>query len=86
MSRGVGFEKYGLVIWILRFQPYQTCLALPTEAIGYSKSLKQPEAVYELNEGLIRVWSTLPIQVTDNLILRMEKLWQERASVRGGHI
>ncbi|GBM80461.1 hypothetical protein AVEN_57299-1 [Araneus ventricosus] len=40
----------------------------------------------ELEQGLLRVWSSLPISVSDNLIDSMESRCRQCIQVRGGHI
>ncbi|GBL94925.1 Transposable element Tcb2 transposase [Araneus ventricosus] len=45
-----------------------------------------PRPLDELEQGLLRVWSSLPISVSDNLIDSMESRCRQCIQVRGGHI
>ncbi|GBM41188.1 hypothetical protein AVEN_35759-1 [Araneus ventricosus] len=45
-----------------------------------------PRSLEELEQGLLRVWSSLPISVSDNLIDSMESRCGQCIQVRGGHI
>lgn len=45
-----------------------------------------PRSLHELEQGLLRVWSSLPISVSDNLIGSMESRCRQCIAVRGGHI
>ncbi|GFV47599.1 transposable element Tcb2 transposase [Trichonephila clavipes] len=45
-----------------------------------------PRSLHELKQGLLCVWSSLPIPVTDNLINSMGNRCRQCIQVRGGHI
>ncbi|GBO41580.1 hypothetical protein AVEN_116122-1 [Araneus ventricosus] len=45
-----------------------------------------PRSLDEMEQGLLRVWSSLPISVSDNLIDSMESRCRQCIQVRGGHI
>ncbi|GBM54739.1 hypothetical protein AVEN_76247-1 [Araneus ventricosus] len=45
-----------------------------------------PRSLDELEQGSLRVWSSIPISVSDNLIGRMESRCRQCIQVRGGHI
>ncbi|GBL75355.1 hypothetical protein AVEN_194557-1 [Araneus ventricosus] len=45
-----------------------------------------PRSLDELEQGLLRVWSSLPISVSDSLIDSMESRCRQCVQVRGGHI
>ncbi|GFV60586.1 transposable element Tcb2 transposase [Trichonephila clavipes] len=45
-----------------------------------------PRSLHELKQGLLCVWSSLPIPVSDNLINSMENRCRQCIQVRGGHI
>ncbi|GFT34914.1 uncharacterized protein TNCV_3879091 [Trichonephila clavipes] len=45
-----------------------------------------PRSLHELKQGLLCVWSSLPIPVSDNLINRMGNRCRQCIQVRGGHI
>ncbi|GFU75813.1 DDE_3 domain-containing protein [Trichonephila clavipes] len=45
-----------------------------------------PRSVGELEQRLLRVWSSLPISVTDNLIDSMGIRYRQCIQARGGHI
>ncbi|GFX71342.1 transposable element Tcb2 transposase [Trichonephila clavipes] len=45
-----------------------------------------PRSLHELKQGLICVWSSLPIPVSDNLINSMGNRCRQCIQVRGGHI
>ncbi|GBM85103.1 hypothetical protein AVEN_135881-1 [Araneus ventricosus] len=45
-----------------------------------------PRSSDELQQGLLRVWSSFPISVSDNLIDSMESRCRQSIQVRGGHI
>ncbi|GFU85363.1 transposable element Tcb2 transposase [Trichonephila clavipes] len=45
-----------------------------------------PRSLHELKQGLLCVWSSLPIPVSDNLINSMENRCPQCIQVRGGHI
>ncbi|GFX40148.1 DDE_3 domain-containing protein [Trichonephila clavipes] len=45
-----------------------------------------PRSLGELEQILLRVWTLLPISVTDNLIDSMEIRWLKCILARGGHI
>ncbi|GBO45832.1 Transposable element Tcb2 transposase [Araneus ventricosus] len=45
-----------------------------------------PRSLYKLEQGLLRVWSSLPISVSNNLIDSMEGRCRQCIQVRGGHI
>ncbi|GFT89222.1 transposable element Tc3 transposase [Trichonephila clavipes] len=45
-----------------------------------------PRSLHELKQGLLCVWSSLPIQVSDNLINSMGNRCRQCIQVRGGHI
>ncbi|GBL87849.1 hypothetical protein AVEN_192030-1 [Araneus ventricosus] len=45
-----------------------------------------PRSLDELEQGLLRVWSSLPISVSDNLIDSMESGCRQCIQVSGGHI
>ncbi|GBM76809.1 Transposable element Tcb2 transposase [Araneus ventricosus] len=45
-----------------------------------------PKSLDELEQGLLRVWSSLLISVSDNLIDSMESRCRQCIQVRGGHI
>lgn len=45
-----------------------------------------PRSLDELEQGLLRVWSSLPISVSDNLIVSMESRCRQCIAARGGHI
>ena len=45
-----------------------------------------PRSLHELEQGLIRAWSLLLIEVSDNLISSMENGCCQCIAVRGGHI
>ena len=45
-----------------------------------------PRSLQELEQGLIRVWSLLSIEVSDNLINRMENQCRQSIAARGEHI
>ncbi|GBL97726.1 hypothetical protein AVEN_248667-1 [Araneus ventricosus] len=45
-----------------------------------------PRLLDELEQSLLRVWSSLPISVSDNLIDTMESRRRQCIQVRGGHI
>ncbi|GBM81809.1 hypothetical protein AVEN_12916-1 [Araneus ventricosus] len=49
-------------------------------------ALSPPRSLDELEQGLLRVWSSLPISVSDNLIDSMESRCRQCIQVRGGHI
>ncbi|GFT29698.1 hypothetical protein TNCV_4891171 [Trichonephila clavipes] len=43
-------------------------------------------SLHELKQGLLCVWSSLPIPVSDNLINSMGNRCRQCIQVRGGHI
>ncbi|GFT84358.1 transposable element Tc3 transposase [Trichonephila clavipes] len=45
-----------------------------------------PRSLHELKQGLLCVWSSLPIPVSDNLINSMGNRCRQCIQVRGGHI
>ncbi|GFT95794.1 transposable element Tc3 transposase [Trichonephila clavipes] len=45
-----------------------------------------PRSLHELKQGLLCVWSSLPIPVSDNLINSMGNQCRQCIQVRGGHI
>ncbi|GFX35106.1 transposable element Tcb2 transposase [Trichonephila clavipes] len=45
-----------------------------------------PRLLHELKQGLLCVWSSLPIPVSDNLINSMGNRCRQCIHVRGGHI
>ncbi|GBN40837.1 hypothetical protein AVEN_274480-1 [Araneus ventricosus] len=45
-----------------------------------------PRSLDELEQGLLRVWSSLPMSVSDNLIDSMESRCRKCIQIRGGHI
>ncbi|GFT68210.1 transposable element Tc3 transposase [Trichonephila clavipes] len=45
-----------------------------------------PRSLHELKQGLLCVWSSLPIPVSDNLINSMRNRCRQCIQVRGGHI
>ncbi|GBN97462.1 hypothetical protein AVEN_200081-1 [Araneus ventricosus] len=45
-----------------------------------------PRSLDELEQDLLRLWSSLPISVSDNLIDSMESRCCQCIQVRGGHI
>ncbi|GBO23842.1 hypothetical protein AVEN_117007-1, partial [Araneus ventricosus] len=45
-----------------------------------------PRSLDELEQGLLRVWSSLPILVSDNFIDSMVNRCCQCIQVRGGHI
>ncbi|GFX17055.1 transposable element Tc3 transposase [Trichonephila clavipes] len=45
-----------------------------------------PRSLHELKQGLLCVWSSLPIPVSDNLINSMGNRYRQCIQVRGGHI
>ncbi|GFS97212.1 transposable element Tcb2 transposase [Trichonephila clavipes] len=45
-----------------------------------------PRSLHELKQGLLCVWSSLPIPVSDNLINSMGNRYRHCIQVRGGHI
>ena len=45
-----------------------------------------PRSLHELEQGLFCAWSSLPIEVSDNLISSMENRCRQCSAVRGGHI
>ncbi|GFV72144.1 transposable element Tc3 transposase [Trichonephila clavipes] len=45
-----------------------------------------PKSLHELKQGLLCVWSSLPIPVSDNLINSMGNRCRQCIQVRGGHI
>ncbi|GFV95829.1 transposable element Tcb2 transposase [Trichonephila clavipes] len=45
-----------------------------------------PRSLHELKQGLLCVWSSLPIPVSDNLINSMGNRCRQYIQVRGGHI
>ncbi|GFY15298.1 uncharacterized protein TNCV_1571091 [Trichonephila clavipes] len=45
-----------------------------------------PRSLHELKQGLLCVWSSLPIPVSDNLINNMGNRCRQCIQVRGGHI
>ncbi|GBN87838.1 hypothetical protein AVEN_18516-1 [Araneus ventricosus] len=45
-----------------------------------------PRSLDELEQGFLRVWSSLPISVSDNLIDSIENRCRQCIQVRGGHI
>ncbi|GFW64784.1 transposable element Tcb2 transposase [Trichonephila clavipes] len=49
-------------------------------------ALNPPRSLHELKQGLLCVWSSLPIPVSDNLINSMGNRCRQCIQVRGGHI
>ncbi|GBM63599.1 hypothetical protein AVEN_45861-1 [Araneus ventricosus] len=47
---------------------------------------RPPRSLDELEQGLLRVWSSLLISVSDNLIDSMESRCRQCIQIRGGHI
>ncbi|GFY07892.1 DDE_3 domain-containing protein [Trichonephila clavipes] len=45
-----------------------------------------PRSLHELKQGLLCVWSSFPIPVSDNLINSMGNRCRQCIQVRGGHI
>ncbi|GFV52254.1 uncharacterized protein TNCV_3778261 [Trichonephila clavipes] len=45
-----------------------------------------PRSLHELKQGLLCVWSSLPIPVSDDLINSMGNRCRQCIQVRGGHI
>ncbi|GFU48077.1 uncharacterized protein TNCV_4020521 [Trichonephila clavipes] len=82
-------EDHGLerMEWPARspdLNPDRTSLGLSCQRVCCFKSSSR--SLHELKQGLLFVWSSLPIPVSDNLINSMGNRCRQCIQVRGGHI
>ncbi|GFV25944.1 transposable element Tcb2 transposase [Trichonephila clavipes] len=78
-----GFGTNGMASSISRPEFDRTSLGLSWQRDCYIKSFSR--SLHELKQGLLCVWSSLPIPVSDNLINSINRC-RQCIQVRGGHI
>ncbi|GFS54045.1 uncharacterized protein TNCV_3762421 [Trichonephila clavipes] len=80
------FGTNGMASSISRPESDRTSLGLSWQRGCCFKSPPPPRSLHELKQGLLCVWSSLPIPVSDNLINSMGNRCRQCIQVRGGHI